>query len=143
VSVAGLARQLNTLGGEKESALGVSVAGRIKTVGKDDFRFAISGGNIGRYVGTTANTDLVGEEAEESTSIMMAYRHFWTEQTRSSVFYGNTTTELSDRDRSHYGINLFKSYTPKLSFGIEAGKYIVDDQNADSIYVQLTAKYSL
>lgn len=143
VSVAGLARQLHTVGGNEESAFGMSVSGRIKTWGKDDFRFAISSGNLGRYVGTTAATDLVGEEAEESTSVMFAYRHFWTEETRSTLFYGNTTTELSDRDRSHYGINLFKNFTPKLSFGIEAGKYVVDDQNADSLYVQFSAKYVL
>ena len=143
VSISALARQLNTAGGNKESAFGYAVAGRINTAGKDDLRFAISNGNLGRYVGTTAATDLVGEEVEESTSIMFAYRHFWTEQTRSSIFYGNTTTEFSDRDRSHYGINIFKNYTPQLSFGLEAGKYVVDDQDADSLYVQFSAKYTL
>ena len=143
ISVAGLARQLNTVGDNKEGAFGASIAGRIKSIGKDDFRFAISSGDIGRYVGTTASTDLVGENVEESTSMMFAYRHFWSKDTRSSLFYGNTTTEFSDRDRSHYGINLFKNYTPKLSFGLEAGKYVVDDQNADSLYLQFTAKYVL
>lgn len=141
VTVSGLARQLNTTGGETESALGMSIAGRINTYGKDDFRFAVSSGNLGRYVGVTASPDLVGEEAEESTSVMVAYRHFWNQHTRSTVFYGHTTTDLSDRDRSHWGINLFKSFTPKLSFGIEAGQYKVDDQNADSMYLQLSAKY--
>jgi hypothetical protein len=143
VSVAGLARQLNTLGGETESALGVSVAGRIKTTGKDDFRFFAATGNLGRYVGTVAATDLVGEEAEDSTSFMAAYRHFWSEGVRSTVFYGNTTTDLSDRDRSHWGVNLIKNYTPKLSFGAEFGQYTVDDQDADSIYAQVFAKYVL
>lgn len=142
VSVAALARQLNTIEGKEKSAFGLSVAGRINTFGKDDLRFAISHGNLGRYVGTTAATDLVGEEVEESTSIMFAYRHFWNEVTRSTLFYGNTTTELSERDRSHYGVNLFRSFTPQLAFGIEAGKYVVDDQDADSLYLQFSAKYA-
>ena len=110
ISVSGLSRQLQTVGGNTESAFGYGVAGRIKTVGKDDFRFQFHSGNVGRYVGVAAATDLVGEEAEESTSVMAAYRHFWTDDTRSSVFYGNTTTDLSDRDRSHWGINIFKNY---------------------------------
>lgn len=143
VSVAGLARQLNTVGGEEKGAFGMSVAGRIKTSGKDDFRFAVSAGDIGRYVGTTASTDLVGEAVESSVSVMAAYRHFWSDVTRSSVFYGKTTTDLSDRDRSHYGINLFKNYTPNLTFGIEFGQYVVDDQDADSIYAQFSVKYVL
>lgn len=143
VSVAGLARQLNTLGGDSKSAFGVSVAGRIKTTGKDDFRFQVSQGELGRYVGVAVATDLVGEEVEESTSVMAAYRHFWNEDTRSSVFYGNTTTDLTDRDRTHWGVNLFKNYTPKLSFGIEIGQFKMDDQDADSIYSQFSAKYVL
>jgi len=143
VSFAGLARQLNTVGGEAKNAFGASIAGRIKTVGKDDFRFQISSGNLGRYVGVTAATDLVGEKKEESTSVMVAYRHFWNEDMRSTVFYGATETEESDRERSHWGVNLFKNYTPKLSFGVEVGQFKMDEVDADSMYAQLSAKYVL
>lgn len=148
VSVAGLVRQLNTdptqtASGESESesALGFSVAGRVKTFGKDDVRFQLHGGNTGRYVGVAAQKDLVGEEVEEAISYMVAYRHYWTKDTRSSVFYGNITTDLSDADRSHWGVNIFKNYTPKLSFGAELGQFIQDDSNTDSIYLQFSAKY--
>jgi hypothetical protein len=141
ISVSGLARQLQTIGGNAESAFGYGVAGRIKTVGKDDFRFQFHSGNVGRYVGVAAATDLVGEEAEKSTSVMVAYRHFWTDDTRSSVFYGNTTTDLSDRDRSHWGVNIFKNYTKELSFGLELGNFEIAEQEADSDYVQLSTKY--
>ena len=143
VSVAGLARQLNTTGLDKEAAFGGSIAGKISTFGKDDLRFQFAGGNVGRYVGTTAIPDLVDEEVEKSISIMTAYRHFWTETARSSLFFGKTTTDLSDHDRTHWGLNVFKNYTKELSFGLEAGQYIVDDQDAESLYVQLSAKYVL
>jgi hypothetical protein len=146
VSVGGLARQLNTVGGDTESAFGISAQGRIKTTGKDDIRFQIAGGNLGRYVGTTAARDLEGEEVEESFSVMGAYRHFWNEDTRSTIFYGYTETTESDHERSHWGVNLFKNITKQLSYGVEVGQYTVDDKNktnGDSVYVQLSAKYVL
>ena len=143
VAVSAVARQLNTNGGESESALGYGVSGRINTVGKDDFRFAFHGGNAGRYVGATASTDLVGEEVEDITSIMVAYRHFWSETLRSNVFYGNTETDESDRDRTHWGVNIFKSVTKELSYGVEFGNYEVADMDIDSNYAQLSIKYVL
>ena len=54
VSVSGLARKLETVGGNSESAFGYGIAGRINTFGKDDFRFQYHGGNVGRYVGAAA-----------------------------------------------------------------------------------------
>lgn len=141
ISVSGLARQLQTTGGDSESAFGYGIAGRVKTIGKDDFRFQLHAGNVGRYVGVAAATDLVGEEVEESTAIMVAYRHFWTDDIRSSVFYGNISTDLSDRDRSHWGVNIFKNYTKELSFGLELGNFEMAEQDADSDYVQFSTKY--
>ena len=146
VSFTGLARQLNIsdeLGGGTESAIGYGVAGRVKTFGKDDVRFQIHGGNTGRYVGVAAATDLVNGEVEDSVSIAVAYRHFWTDDIRSTVFYGNTQTDLSDRDRTHWGVNIFKSYTKQLSFGFELGNFEMAEQDADSNYAQFTAKYVL
>lgn len=143
VSVSGLARELESMTGNTESAFGYGVAGRIKAFGKDDFRFQLHGGNVGRYIGVTASTDMVGEEVEDTTAIMVAYRHFWTEDIRSSVFYGNTQTDESDRDRTHWGVNVFKNYTKDLSFGLEFGNFEMKEQNADSNYLQLSAKYVL
>ena len=141
VSVSGLARQLQTVGGGSESGFGYGVAGRIKTFGKDDIRFQLHAGNVGRYVGVAAATDLVAEEVEESTAIMVAYRHFWSDDIRSSVFYSNITTDFSDRDRSHWGVNIFKNYTKELSFGLELGNFEMAEQDADSDYLQLSTKY--
>lgn len=144
VSVAGVFRQLQTLEDEEEAALGFGISGKIKTFGKDDLRFQVHGGEVGRYVGVTASRDLIANEVEETTSVMVAYRHFWNEDIRSTVFYGNTTTELSDNDRTHVGVNLFKNYTKELSFGVEVGNYEIDEAaSGDSNYLQLTAKYVL
>lgn len=143
VSVSGLARQLNTVGGNTESAVGFGVAGRLKTFGKDDFRFQVHGGNTGRYVGVVAARDLVGEEAEETTSFMVAYRHFWTDDMRSTIFYGSTDADLADTKRNHVAVNLFKNYTKQLSFGVEVGNFEMSEVNKDSNYLQFSAKYVL
>jgi len=143
VSVSGVARQLNTVGGNTESAIGYGVAGRIKTFGKDDFRFQVHGGNTGRYVGVVAARDLVGEEAEETTAFMAAYRHFWTDDMRSTIFYGSTDADLADTKRNHAAVNLFKNYTKQLSFGIEVGNYEMSEVNKDTNYLQFSAKYVL
>jgi hypothetical protein len=71
---------------------------------------------------------------------MVAYRHFWTEAVRSSVFYGNITTTESDVDRSHWGVNIFKNYTPKFSVGAEIGNFEMAEADADSSYMQVSAK---
>lgn len=143
VSVAGVARQLNTLGGNSESAFGYGIAGRIKTVGKDDFRFQVHGGETGRYVGVVAARDLVGEQVEETTSYMVAYRHFWTEDMRSTVFYGSTDADVANTKRNHVAVNLFKNITKQLSFGIEVGNFEMDEVGKSSDYLQLSAKYVL
>jgi hypothetical protein len=143
VSVAGVARQLNTLGGDTESAFGFGVAGRIKTFGKDDFRFQAHSGNTGRYVGVVAARDLVGEKAEDTTSFMVAYRHFWSEDMRSTIYYGSTDADLADTKRNHVAVNLFKDYTKQLSFGVEVGNFEMDEVSKSSDYFQLSAKYVL
>lgn len=143
VSVAGLVRELNFDDDDTEMAVGISVAGKINTVGKDDFRFQIHTGETGRYVGVTAATDVYNGEVEETTSYMAAYRHYWNEDVRSSIFYGYIETEESDRERSQVGVNIFKNYTPDLSFGFEIGQYSMDDLDADSMYAQFSAKFVL
>ncbi len=143
VAISAVAKQLETASGESESGVGYGITGRIKTSGKNDFRFQLHGGNTGRYVGAAAATDLVGDEVEESTSIMVAYRHFWNETLRTNVFYGNQQTDESDRDRTHWGINIFKNITPKLQYGVEFGNFEMAEQDADSNYAQLSVKYSL
>lgn len=143
VAFAGVVKQLTTAMDQSETGLGYGITGKIKVGAKDDFRFQYHGGNTGRYVGAAAATDLVGEEVEESTAIMLAYRHFWSEVYRSNLFYGNHTTEKSDRNRTHWGINVFKSVNKHLTYGIEFGNFELAEAEADSNYLQLNVKYAL
>lgn len=143
VSVSGLARQLNTRGGNTESAIGFGIAGRIKTFGKDDLRFQVHGGETGRYVSVVTARDLVGEEVETSTSFMAAYRHFWTDDMRSTLYYGSTDADLGDVKNNHVAVNLFKNYTKQLSFGVEVGNFEMAKVNKNSNYLQFSAKYVL
>jgi hypothetical protein len=143
VSVSGLARQLNTTLGNSESAFGASVAGRIKTSGKDDIRFQIHKGELGRYVGVGAVKDLYGEEVEDLTSVLVAYRHFWNETLRSTVLYGRVEGDVSNRERTQWGVNLFQDLTKQLAVGVEVGNFSMDELDKDSNYVQATMRYML
>tara|TARA_B110000211_G_C14083641_1_gene555692 strand:- start:435 stop:1475 length:1041 start_codon:yes stop_codon:yes gene_type:complete len=143
VSVSGLARQLNTTLGNSESAFGASVAGRIKTGEKDDIRFQFHQGELGRYVGVAAVKDLYDEEVEDVTSVLVAYRHFWNETLRSTVLYGKVEGDVSDRERTQWGVNLFQDLTKELAVGIEVGNFSIDELDKDSNYMQATMRYML
>ena len=143
ISVSGLARQLNTTLGNTESAFGASIAGRIKTFGKDDLRFQFHKGELGRYVGAAAVKDLYGEEVEDVTSVLVAYRHFWTESLRSTVLYGKVEGDVSDRERSQWSANLFKNLTKELAIGVEVGNFSIDELDKDSTYAQASLRYTL
>ena len=60
------------------------------------------------------------------------------------MFYGNGQSDLSDHDRSHWGVNLMTSITPKLTYGVELGEYSVEDAgiNLSSAYFQLSAQFA-
>lgn len=143
VSVSALGRRLNTLGGQSETAFGGSIAGRIKTFGKDDFRFQFHKGELGRYVSIAAATDLVGEQVEDTTAYLAAYRHYWTDTLRSSLVYGKVETDIGNAERSQWSVNLFKNLTPQLAIGFEVGNFEMTDQNVDSNYGQFSVKYAL
>ena len=138
VSVSGLARQFNTTLGNTETGIGYSVAGRIKTVGKDDLRFQVHGGNVGRYVGVVAGHDVVGEEAEDTTAYYAAYRHFWNENLRTTIAYGTAEADISGMESTQWSVNLFKNLTKQLAVGVEVGNYSRDDKDVDSNFGQLT-----
>jgi hypothetical protein len=143
VSVSGLARSLTDTTGSSESALGVSIAGKIKTVGKDDFKFQIHQGELGRYVGIAFAKDLVGDEVEETTAYLVNYRHFWTENLRSTFQYGHAESDIADKEVSQWSVNLFTNLTKQLKVGVEVGNFSLDHENKDSNYAQLALKYTL
>ncbi len=133
----------NGITGDSESAFGYSIAGRLKTIGKDDFRFQYSGGEIGRYVGAVSATDVVGQKVEETDSYLVAYRHFWTEDTRSTLTYGHAEADLSGWESSQWSLNVLKNLTKQLTVGVEVGNYSRDDLNIDSDFAQVSLKYVL
>lgn len=143
VSLAGVGRQLTLSNGDNEHAIGVSVAGRIKTVGKDDLRFQVHKGELGRYVGAAIGKGIYNDKVEETTSFLVGYRHFWTDGLRSTFLYGKTETDLSNAERSQWSVNIFKDLTPQLTAGFEVGNFSMDDANADSNYGQFSVRYVL
>lgn len=146
VSVAGLMRNLDN-GGDPEAADGTqisySIHGRVNAFGKDDIRFAYNGGRAGRYVSPGANiADLaIAGDIHEVDAYTLAYRHLWSDQWRSSLYYGKAKIDALNIDRDHVGLNLIKSVNKQLSVGAEVGQY--GTESADSSYFQISAKYSL
>ncbi|MGI2261598.1 DcaP family trimeric outer membrane transporter [Shewanella sp. GXUN23E] len=137
----------------REVAVGGSIAGKINVFDQDDLRFQLHYGNLGRYVGAGSAYDIFDNELETTTGGMVAYRHFWTENMRTTAFYSHITTEEQNADRRHMAINLFTNIAPGLVFGAELGRYEVNDDtnsfyteanapaNGDSNYLQLSMQF--
>lgn len=139
-------------GEEDKLALAASIGGRLPVGERDDFRFQLNVGELGRYVGAGMFRDMVtdpddGErQLEEIIAYSLAYRHFWSDNWRSSVYYGAAESDIGEEDRSHWGINLIRQITPNLTAGVEFGNYSRDDEgsvDADSDYLQMSWKYVL
>lgn len=162
VSIAGIARQLkykeSTLNlDSSESGGGVSIAGRINAIGKDDIRFSItSGKGLGRYLGLALNPDAYIDGNNElstldQTGANIAYRHFWSDTTRSTLGYaiydadaGSTAGVYNEKSQSIH-INLLFSPLPKLTLGSEVIYGKLEKSNGDSgemNRLQFSAKYS-
>lgn len=137
-------------GGINETALAANISGRIKTVGKDDFRFQLSLGEPGRYVAAALTPDIVTNTSdqtvvEETTAFTVAYRHFWNGTTRSTVYYGAAKTDVLERKRAHFAVNVLTDINTKLRAGLELGQYAIKDANIDDIdssYLQFSVQYT-
>ena len=149
LSAATLVRKIDQ-GGIDETAIAFNLAGRIKTIGKDDLRFQFTTGEAGRYVAAGMTPDIVTDpsddltKAESTTAFTLAYRHFWTESLRSTVFYGGAKTDTLERERSHWGVNLLTSISANFDVGAEFGNYAIDDKGVESVdsnYLQFSAIY--
>ncbi len=145
-----LARKLQQGDGD-ETAVAGNIGGKVM-LGKDDIRFQINVGESGRYVGAGMVNDIVidpktlKQEVEDTTAFTVAYRHLWSDKWRSTLYYGEATTDTLELDRSHWGVNLIRQLTPALSVGMEGGQYSVDDdygENGDSNYLQFSFKFGI
>ena len=145
-----LARKLEQ-GGVDETAIAGNIGGKIN-IGKDDIRFQVNVGESGRYVGAGMVRDIVldpvtgAKKVEDTTAFTLAYRHLWSDKWRSTLYYGEATTDVLELDRSHWGVNLIRQLTPALSVGGELGQFSVDDdlgETGDSNYFQVSFKFGI
>ncbi|MDX1443346.1 MAG: DcaP family trimeric outer membrane transporter [Gammaproteobacteria bacterium] len=99
IAIAAIARQLTFEDAganfdESTTGFGISVSGKHMLGDKDDFKWMVTtGSGIGRYVGLGFSSDAYIDgtgslEAQDVTSAFAAYRHFWTDQWRSSFVVG-------------------------------------------------------
>lgn len=136
-SVAGLIRQLAydvsaTNSDETAMGFGATLSGKWQ-LGANDIRASLThGSGIGRYLGLNtfndAVIDEVGElEAIDATGFTVAYRHVWTEKTRSNFVYsrGWTDNEIDiigtagTESTQRLGVNVMHSPTPRITIGAE------------------------
>ena len=165
-SIAAIVRQLNleqnisgTQYDTSELGYGASVAGMIP-VGKDDFKFTVTyGQGLGRYMAlnyaNAGDLDSNGKiQAISSLGGFVSYRHWWSEQWRSSF---TLSAFSADNDKGLSGVTSNKSalsgyvnllYSPSkpLTFGVElmhAKNEREDGFEGDLNRIILSAKYAI
>ncbi|GAA0345051.1 DcaP family trimeric outer membrane transporter [Bowmanella denitrificans] len=162
VSGAALVRQLAYDDGglidSTETAASFSISAKFN-IGKDDIKLMYNAGSgMGRYLGiNTANGAVInanGElEAIDSSGGLIAYRHLWNDQWRSTISYswfeadnevaltGMGVTETTSSVR----VNAIYSPTKALSFGLEyshAERELENGNDGDMDRLQFSAKYA-
>ncbi|RPA27441.1 DcaP family trimeric outer membrane transporter [Shewanella frigidimarina] len=165
-SVAAIVRQLDleqvvgtTTYDTSELGYGVSFAGVIP-VGKDDLKFtATYGEGLGRYMALNyANAGVLDTNGEiqtiKSFGGFVSYRHWWSEQWRSSVtlsgFSADNDVALTggavNKEAYSGYVNLLFSPSKPLTFGVEfmhALNEREDGSDGDLNRIMFTAKYAL
>ncbi len=135
-SLAGVGREIaykDTGGDDSTLGFGLSFSGKLM-VGKDDIKFQINGGNLGRYMGLQSYRDGSIESNGEIELIdaiggYIAYRHHWSEKLRSSLVLSASSASNPDsvqgaasttpESYSSMHANLLYSPTAKLTLGTE------------------------
>lgn len=166
-SVAAIARQLTTYTAddpatpavdeevdESATGFGLSISGKV-ALGRDDLKFAVNKGAIGRYVGLAAAADGVmkdGEiEAADVTAAFVGYRHFWSDTLRSTVAYSMLKADYENdntgdtESANSVRVNLMYSPVAKLTYGVELSKAthkLDTDAEGDLTRLHFTTKYA-
>jgi len=163
VMLAGLVRQLkyqnrSTNIDDSTWSGAVGFSGKVKTFGKDDVRWMLNYGNLGRYNAFGFTNDVaLGPDGHFDTidglTGYVAYRHFWTDKLRSNLMYaaesydnpselnGSTVNQASES----WSLNFFYSPIPKLDIGAEyrwAKRELENNDNGTLNRLQFTTKYS-
>ena len=133
-SVAGVLRDIAYKSGDMDdSTLGfaVSFSGKVALSGKDNIKFALNHGTLGRYIALDAFGDGVIEadgdiELRDVTGGYIAYQHFWNDKTRSTFSYAASVADNPDsgpdtltESVANFNANIMYSPVPKLTFGTE------------------------
>lgn len=107
-----------------DDGVAYSLTAKIKTFGKDDLRLQYNGGALGRYMGVAAFASFDGTDSQDSMGYSAAYRHFWSDKTRSTVMFSHiesddTGSEIGVKDADSLHINFMWDVAPKTRIGIE------------------------
>lgn len=156
VSVAALARRLQVddgLDDDSEWGDAYSVTARLPTFGKDDIRLQANYGNLGRYMGLRPYPDASVREGEiegvDAWGASAIYRHYWTDELRSSLAYSRTgldssgSGDMTDSYDTAF-INLMWSPMANTTYGLEFQRFDLEEVDGDSFEldrVHLSARY--
>ncbi len=162
-ALAAIGRQLNTYTAanvnvpklaESTLGFGISLSGKI-ALGRDDIKFAVNKGAIGRYVGLSEAADAVIKDGDLSatdvTAAFVGYRHFWNRQLRSTLAYSMLKADYdvdnTGDTESSYSVRLNLMFSPvdKLTYGIElsqANHKLDTDEEGNLTRVHFTTKYA-
>jgi len=135
----------------------LSLSGKVN-FGKDDIRWMLLTGNLGRYVGLNFAPDAVlsaggNIDSVDGTAGFIAYRHMWTSKLRSTLSYAMQeydnesilSNSAANKSSNSWTVNLFYSPLPKLDLGAEYRMATAERENGaegDLDRFQLTTKYS-
>lgn len=170
-SVAGVVRELSyesrassavELASESTMGYGLSVAGKLMTQGKDNFKYMFNYGNaLGRYLGLNSfNDGYVAADGDIETidqwGATLAYEHYWSAMWRSH--FSISASGADNPSAYHYAgaSSLAKGYqsvhaniqwlpAPKLMVGGElafAKKELEDGRTGDLSRLQFSIKYA-
>jgi hypothetical protein len=162
-SVHGLVRQVSVDSGATPAANGrrigggISVAGIVPAIGKDDLRFTASAGNaIGRYANGFFPDAVVAPRGDLALptqwTVFAGYRHYWTDRLRSSLVLSmahenNPAAAPANTNRSARSahVNLIWSPVDHADVGVEylyADRETEDGQTGHLNRLQASAKYA-
>jgi hypothetical protein len=160
LTFAGLTRQLSYQQGvidDSTRASGVSFSGKLNLSKTDDIRFAVTYGDVGRYLSLNTANDAALNANNQLTAInsigyTLAYKHAWNDKWRSSFFYSAQqidnpieSTGLAQTEKtSSYSANLIYQVASKVSVGAEfrhATRVLESDLEGDLNRIQFSARY--
>ena len=159
-SVAGILRQVvhdNGVIDDSVAGFGVSASAKIALSGKNNLKFMINTGQLGRYQAVAGFNDgviLANGDIDETTATggFIGYQHWLSDKTRMNFLYAASKGDLADTaDRGtnesiyNWSVNWLTSPVPKLTYGVEfiqAGRETNDGREGEATRIQFSTKYA-